>query len=326
MKREVLSIIREKCRKNGFAIIIPLAVFIVFLILAFVLPRFIDGTFFYLKNKDYNILLSKSSVVTSDSEAYLINNDFLLQKRGNVISAQGIMLKENTNYSSIFSISSLNENEIIISKSIALSNGISKGDFVEVELNYSHRLKQYKVVEIYCNLFDIRQDVNIYDSPVFFVGYDQDYVNNSILTYLSFYNKRIDVSTIVELADIAAVYKCETRAIENGFVLIVLILFGGIVLLAGIHSFINVIDIESVLVVMCNSGIEYKIYNYLIRSLVFGSVLCCLLPLIVTSIVACIGSLNYLYCICLLCCEIILYCICQIRAIGKRNGFIRTKK
>lgn len=295
MKKEVLLIFINQCRKNKIAVVILVMICVAIGVVSPIIAKFMDSTSFYLSNSKYNILLSNVPANTCENEAYYIKNDFVLLKQGKVIDAQGIMLKENSDYSSTFNIKSLSQNELIVTKKIAIDNNIVVGSYIDIELNYKHKVAQYKVVGIYDYLFDITQDVNIGGSPMFFVGYDEAYIENSILTYLSFYNNATEISTIISVESIVEIYRCKSRAVMCGFVFVLLTVVSVVIVLVGYFLFSKTLEKKTVLSIIRNSGTTLRTYRRFVLSFNCVSTLVYCLPLVLLTIIGCVFSIKYLF-------------------------------
>lgn len=324
MKREVLSIIFNQCRKNKITIIILLMLFCVCLVFSPFISRFIGNTSFYISNDNYKILLSKTTT-HSEKEYYFVNNDYLLQKNNQIINAQCIMLKDSS-ANNVFKIPTLAKNEIVITKSIALYNSIKVGDTLNVDINYNHNIVSYQVVGICDYLFDISQDTNILSSPIFFVGYDEDYINNSIVTYLSFLDNSVEIQNIVDLSNIISLYDCKSRAVLNTFILSVLILFNCLSIFIGYYIFSKCIDKKSVFIKIRHSGVNYKRYiNFVFMTILLSTLLFCI-PIVVSSLIAGIIFIKYLYCLLLFMLLMICSCIIETIIYKKRFNYLGEKR
>ena len=294
MKKEALSIFINQCRRNKFIVLILVMIYAIIGAIAPIVAMILDSTSFYLSNSGYNILLSKAPATMCKNESYYIRNDFILLKQEKVIDAQGIMLKEDGDYSSIFHIKSLSKKEMIVSKKIALENNIVVGDYIDVELNYTHKVVKYRVVGISEYLFDMTQDINILSSPMFFVGYDEEYVDNSMFTYLSFYDINTEISAVISVENIIKLYRCKSRAAIGTFVLGVLTIGGGIVLLVGYYLYSKTLEKKNVFKIIRNSGITQKSYHRFVFLFNGVSFITYCLPLALIAIIGCVWSVKYL--------------------------------
>lgn len=325
MGKEMLSILLNRCNRNKITILILLIVIVLIAVSLPGISRYSDSTSFYARNGQYNILLSKTPVTSCEVQALFIANDLILQKEGKTIASQGIMLNEKTDYFPTLHIQTLSKNEIVISKKIALNNAIKTGDYIDVEKNYSHKIDRYKVVGVCDYLYDITEDTNVINMPLFFVGFDENYVKYSIPTYLSLYDKSVDIVTIIDAVDIIDNYKCETRALLNGFILIALIVCDIFFLVLGYCIFQIFLDRNEIFRTIRNSGTSFDRYKKQTRLISMFSIIIYALPSIVTEAIGCIMSVKCLYVAAIFCGVMIIFWLIDAQIKDEKFRYLGVK-
>lgn len=323
MIKEALIILSNKIRKNMISLLVLVLVFIVTLIFSGFICRYMGNVSFYFNNRNYDMLITRN-VTDYEYQSYFLDTDYMLQINNKNINAQGIMLKPDCDCSAMFGISEIDVDEIVISKGIALSKFVSVGDTVKIDINYNHKLKEFRVVGISDYLFDITQDINVLGSNVFFVGYDEGYVNNSTLRVVSFIDTNIENLENIELDNIIASYSCNSRFLMNVFLLCVLIIINVFIIILGYSIFVKTLNCLDDIKRVRYSGVSYMGYKKLTLWIRLFEILSYFSSVLLVSIIGLIFSIKFVYC--LICFFVLLaICCCVLISITKKKSAWRLK-